>query len=82
MTATLNDAAVEFTKDVMTVYQDDNLLTDESKAVMFKYARLLMVRDTLPHVLMSLQYYTTNPQGKEAIAAALKLLAAAKGVVL
>ena len=82
MTSTLDDAAIEFTKDLVTVMQDGNLETDGSKEVLMKYARLVMVRDALPHVLMSLQYYTENQKGKEAITMALKLLAAAKGKVL
>lgn len=82
MPGTLDDAALEFTRDLLTVYEDEGLTTDAAKAVMMKYARLLMVRDTLPHVLISLQYYTKQPKGKEAIAMALKLLAAARGVTL
>lgn len=82
MPGTLDDAALEFTRDLLTVYEDEGLTTDAAKAVMMKYARLLLIRDTLPHVLISLQYYTTKPKGKEAIATALKLLAAARGVTL
>ena len=82
MPGTLDTAAVEFVQDIMRIYDDPEFATVGAKEVLAKYARLLMVRDTLPHALISLQYYTTNPKGKEALTAALKLLAATRGATL
>jgi hypothetical protein len=47
-----------------------------------KYAKLVVMRDALPHALMALQYHTTNTKAKESLHAALRILAQAQGVKL
>ena len=80
MPLTLDEAATEFANDLCTVMAE--LGTEEAKAVMFKYARLLMIRETLPQALLALQFHVKEPKAKEGIAAALRILALTRGVVL
>lgn len=47
-----------------------------------KYASLVFMRDELPKALLALQFHTTTPKGKEALAKALRILAHARGVEL
>jgi hypothetical protein len=82
MPLTLDEAATEFANDLCTVMADNELSTEEAKAVMMKYARLLMIRETLPSVLLAMQYHVQEPKAKEGIAAALRILALTRGVVL
>jgi len=82
MPLTLDEAATEFANDLCTVMADSELGTEEAKAVMFKYARLLMIRETLPQALLALQFHVKEPKAKEGIAAALRILALTRGVVI
>jgi len=50
--------------------------------IVAKYARLVVMRDALPHALMALQYHTTNTKAKESLHAALRILAQTKGAEL
>lgn len=47
--------------------------------VVSKYSRLVVMRDALPHALLALQYHATTPKLKEALTAALTILAQARG---
>ena len=83
MSAELQASMAEVLADVSTVI--DALSEDsEAKILAFvdKYSRLVLMRETLPHALIALQYHTTTPKGKEALHAALRILAQSKGAKL
>ena len=84
MTDELQASMAEVIADVSTVIDALSLENSEAKVLVFveKYSRLVLMRDTLPHALIALQYYTTNPKAKESLHAALRILAQAKGAEL
>ena len=84
MTDELQASMAEVIADVSTVIDALSLENSEAKVLVFveKYSKLVLMRDTLPHALIALQYHTTTPKGKEALHAALRILAQAKGMEL
>jgi hypothetical protein len=84
MSEVMPPALVEATKEVLA--DIDVVLgavgTDVLIPIVDKYATLVVMREALPHALMALQYHTTTPKAKEALTAALRILAQAKGAEL
>ena len=83
-TGEMQRAAEEVLADVAVVVDAGAIEKPEATIlpIVEKYSRLVLMRDTLPHALIALQYYTTNPKAKEALTAALRILAQAKGAEL
>jgi len=84
MTDELQASMAEVIADVSTVIDALSLENSEAKVLVFieKYSKLVLMRETLPHALIALQYHTTTPKGKEALHAALRILAQARGAEL
>jgi hypothetical protein len=83
-TGEMRHAGEEVLADLAVVVNTEDSVLHEAAVLRIaeKYSRLVLMRDTLPHALIALQYYTTNPKAKEALAAALRILAQVKGVEL
>ena len=77
-------AAEEVLADVAVIVEAGTLEKPEAAIlpIVEKYSRLILMRDTLPHALIALQYHTTNPKAKEALTASLRILAQARGMEL
>jgi hypothetical protein len=80
VTQTMRQSIDEVMTDLTVMMEAE--AADAIIPIAYKYARLLVLVKELPQALMALQYHTTTPKAKEALQAALLILAQAKGSTL